>query len=64
MCGLRSNTEQKKREKLDDLKCSPGSDIESQVLLNNVFDQVMVNLGLCFVHVCLYVLCGHLLGKG
>ena len=32
----KGNAEQKRKEKPDDLECSPGSDIESQDLFNNV----------------------------
>ena len=34
--GLKSNTEQKKKEEIDDLKCSPRPGIKSQDLSNNV----------------------------
>ena len=33
---IKGNREQKRREKQDDLKCSPRSDIESQDLFNNM----------------------------
>ena len=35
--GFKGNTERKRKENLGDLKCSPGSDIESQNLFYNVW---------------------------
>ena len=37
----RQRRTEEKRKKLDDLKCSPGSDIESQDLFNNVIVHIL-----------------------